>query len=211
MASNSSSRTCFFLVYDHERILRARNAYIAAAVFNCITMLPAIVLNVLLMMGMYRSPALRKPSTLLLYSLSASDLLLCMIVQPGYVAKKVGRLTDSFSLYCKSGILTYTMGVLLNGVSFLNLTAIAFDRFLIVTSRIHYQEKVTKQRVIATIASIWILMTVLPIIQFWVTRATAFMITATFIISCIVITTLCYVLYTQIKPAENLKDIRQQL
>ncbi|XP_048581004.1 histamine H2 receptor [Nematostella vectensis] len=155
MHENNSTRPCLFLVYKPQSNRLARDAYIAAAAINCITMFPAIILNVLLMRAMSRSPALRKPSTLLLYSVSASDLLLGLIVQPGYLAKKVGELTDNFHIYCKSAMLTYVVGNSLTAVSLLNLTAIAIDRYLVVTSGIHYPRKVTKCRLFVIIAFIW--------------------------------------------------------
>ncbi|XP_032225021.1 histamine H2 receptor [Nematostella vectensis] len=194
LSGNLSTRPCSFLVYKPQTIRLVRDAYIAAAAINCITMFPTIILNVLLMRAMSRSPVLRKPSTLLLYSVSASDLLLGLIVQPGYIAKKIGEFTDNFQIYCKSGILTYTMGNLLVGVSFLNLTAISFDRLLIVTSGLRYPRNVTMLRVVIVIASIWVLMASISASQFIITRTTAFTLAALLIGSSVAITTICYIL-----------------
>ncbi|EDO40378.1 predicted protein [Nematostella vectensis] len=192
---SSMTRHCFFLVYDSKRILLARDAYIAAAVINCITLLPAIILNVLLMMAMYRSPAFRKPSTLLLYSLSSSDLLIGLIVQPAYIAKKVGELTDNFNLYCQNAFLIYNFGKVLTGVSFLTLTLISVDRYLLVTSGIDYPTKVTNYRVGFVIALSWLFMIAIIITQHFIpNRATVFILIALLIGSCVAITTICYVM-----------------
>ncbi|XP_032218175.2 trace amine-associated receptor 7h-like [Nematostella vectensis] len=197
-SNHSSTRRCFFLVYDHQRILLARDAYIAAAVINCITMFPAIILNVLLMRAMSSSPVLRKPSTLLLYSLSASDLLLGLIVQPGYIAKKVGELTDNFDLYCRNAVIIYNIGSVLTGVLFLTITAISIDRYLLVTSGIEYPMKVTGRRVLCVIVIMWLFMVMVTSSQYFISRSVCFLLTAITIGSCVAMTTACYTkaLYT---------------
>ncbi|EDO35165.1 predicted protein [Nematostella vectensis] len=192
MHENNSTRPCLFLVYKPQSIRLARDAYIAAAAINCITMFPAIILNVLLMRAMSRSPALRKPPTLLLYSVSASDLLLGLIVQPGYLAKKVGELTDNFHIYCKSAMLTYVVGNSLTAVSLLNLTAIAIDRYLVVTSGIHYPSKVTKCRLFVIIAFIWTFAISIALGQIVIKRFLVLLSTAIIILICVITSTLCY-------------------
>jgi len=70
------SLTCLFMTFDQQQIQDGRIIYIAAAILATLFILPSVLLNGLLIRSLGTSSTLRKPSSLLLYSLAISNLLM---------------------------------------------------------------------------------------------------------------------------------------
>ncbi|EDO30031.1 predicted protein, partial [Nematostella vectensis] len=131
-----------------------RQVYIANCALNAIFAVTAITGNLLVLFSIWKCRLLSEPSYFLLGVLALTDLAVGIIVQPLYVLYKTSEILGMASITC-SAMLTYVVGNSLTAVSLLNLTAIAIDRYLVVTSGIHYPRKVTKCRLFVIIAFIW--------------------------------------------------------
>jgi hypothetical protein len=147
MAFNiSSTRPCSFLTYNPNEVKYGRGLYQTACVVAILLIIPSTILNLLLLKSMHSSMALRKPSTLLLYNLSLSDLLIAVVQLPIYIVKKIGQLDYDYELYCATATYAYVVGFMLSTTSLFTVTAISIDRYLIIHKGVHYPEQVTTVR-----------------------------------------------------------------
>ncbi|XP_031561312.1 histamine H2 receptor-like [Actinia tenebrosa] len=191
--NDSLVQRCYFLNFITEDIDQVKHIYIMAGSLDAILILPTIVLNILLIISLYWSPQLNKPCTKLLYSLAISDVLVGMVIEPVYLTKKIAELQHSFGMYCRSGMIMYLLGGALGSVSFFTLTAIAVDRYLVVHSGTKYRTIVTNTRVVWIIIAIWVTSGCLYSTNLFLPKSFCFRLAASVMVSCVVITTFCYV------------------
>ena len=129
-------------------------------VINCAVNLPlaltAIIGNTLVLHAVWKTPALRSPSMVLLCGLALSDLAVGAIVQPLLIA------VDLAQLYSQSpGIKHFFLSVFnifgfsLCGISLCTITAISVDRLIAVHKPLQYQNIVTIPRVRCFLLAIW--------------------------------------------------------
>jgi hypothetical protein len=115
-----------------------------------------------------------------------------MVIEPTYFAKKIAELQHSFESYCYTGMITYVGGAL-TCVSFLNLTAIAVDRYLVVHSGTRYRTMVTNTRVACLVLTIWASSGILFTAQFYSPRSLFFKLTAVIMVAYVAIASICYI------------------
>lgn len=97
-----------------------------------------------------------------LVSLALSDLFLSLLVLPFNAAElMIGRWP--FGNFCKYFI---AFDIMISTVSILNLSMIAFDRYLAIAHPFRYQVWMTRQRCIIAILSAWILSALLAFVPF---------------------------------------------
>ncbi|XP_028514982.1 melanocortin receptor 4-like [Exaiptasia diaphana] len=191
--TESGIHKCNFLTFNINKINQVRNTYIAAACLHSLIILPTVSLNILLIASLLRSSELRKPSTKFIFSLAVSDLLLGLILETTLVAKKIAEVGNDFTTYCGTGMVTYIAGSYVTLVSLCTLTAIAIDRFLIVHKGNRYSTLMSNMRVKCVILTIWILVFVIVSGQLYTPRWLYFMIAAPLYMTCIVLSSICYI------------------
>ena len=174
-------------------------------IINCVLhaplMLISIIGNALVLAAILRTSSLRSPSSVFLCSLATSDFLVGLIVQPIYIANE---LTNDF-LYTIRNITT----VAASGVSLLTVTAISVDRFLALHYHMRYPNLMTTHRAVYTSAALWLKNFLFALISSWTTRAYYLAIVFT-IISCLVISTVCYIRIFRIVRHHHLQIHAQQ-
>ncbi|XP_078348545.1 olfactory receptor 51A7-like [Oculina patagonica] len=121
------------------------SSYILNCVFNAFSSFTAIMLNILTIHAMRKTPSLSKPLKTLLLSLAVSDLGVGLLVQPLYIALLVSEDNHTCAMYAGSFIIIWFFAI----ASFLGILAITVDRFLAIHFHLRYQEIVTYKRVVA--------------------------------------------------------------
>ena len=129
-------------------------------IINGIMMLVTILGNCLVSIAIWKTSSLRSPSTMFLFSLAISDLLVGLIVQPVYIAKS---LIDVYFLQ----ILTALMAFAACGVSLGTMAAISIDRFLALHYHLRYNALMTSFRATSALLTIWITTFLLSCLIFW--------------------------------------------
>ena len=141
-------------------------------VINCAVNIPlaltTTVGNTLVLLAVWKTPALRSPSMFLLCGLALSDLGVGAIVQPLFIAN------DLLVLYSQAQRLKYVFlsvynmfGFLLCGISLSTITAISVDRLIAVQKSLQYSSFVTITRVKWLLVAIWTSCMVLASAHFW--------------------------------------------
>ncbi|EDO48905.1 predicted protein [Nematostella vectensis] len=124
---------------------------------NGITILPAIVLNALVLISMWRTPALHTPSMVLMANLALSDFAVGAIAQPILIAYAALEFeVDNWPrTFCYVALMFGNTGTVFGGVSMLSITAIALDRFLALHYHLRYPAIVTAKKAIAVCLALW--------------------------------------------------------
>ena len=140
---------------------------IANCVFNIFLCYTAIMLNIVTIHAIRKTPSLPKTLKTLLLSLAVSDVGAGLLSQPFYISLLVMWLHQS-----DPGCYTYKGFLIVSGslatASFFGVVAISVDRFLAIYLHLRYQELVTHKRVAASVVAIWVLSVFVPLMILWV-------------------------------------------
>ncbi|XP_032236978.2 melanocyte-stimulating hormone receptor [Nematostella vectensis] len=141
--------------------------FIIVAILNGVTILPAIVLNALILISIWRTPALHKPSTVFLFNLALSDFVVGLVVQPVLMAWFVLELNavEIQATYCYMALTMIVSSTFFSCLSFYMVTVVAVDRFLALYLHLRYPTIVTMKRAILVAVSIWL--TALSVVVIW--------------------------------------------
>ena len=128
---------------------------------NSFTSYAAVMLNIVAIIALRKTPSLRKPLKILLLSISVSDLCVGLLVQPLNVALHV---IDKRNPIVAPLVRVHTIsGTFFCTATLLGVCAVSVDRFLTIHLQPRYQEIVTHRRVAAVVISIWVLSAVLSL------------------------------------------------
>ena len=146
---------CTFLETIHLRDKSAKIlvTVILTSVINTVTAATAIIGNALFLYVFARVSSIRTPSNTLLASLSVTDLLVGLIVQPSSVARRILEFKDIHD--CPLRVMFAFFGFLSCGASFLNIGLIALDRCLAICCPFWYEVSVTIRTHGMAICFIW--------------------------------------------------------
>jgi hypothetical protein len=120
-----------------------------------ITAVTTTLLNFVVLLAIWKTPSLHKPSLVLLASLAFSDFLYGMVVMPIVVSSNVLLLNQSQD-FCKIWNIARAFGHLLGGVSLYTLTLISIDRFLAIKLKLSYRVVFTTRRCIIALLVGWL-------------------------------------------------------
>jgi len=142
----------FPLISEHEEFFPT---FVANCVFNTLLCYTAIILNVVAIYAIRRTSSLPKTLKTLLVSLAVSDVGVGLLAQPFYSFFLIKWLRKN-----NTGCAIYrAFLVIMNFVSaasFFGVLAMSVDRFLAIHLHLRYQELVTDIRVVAAVASVWV-------------------------------------------------------
>ncbi|XP_068712224.1 adenosine receptor A2b-like [Montipora foliosa] len=143
------------LRYISNLITSALNAFFAPF---------AVIANVLVCFAIIVNLSLRSPSCLLIACLAFSDILVSGIVQPSYIAYRLGEIHQGY-VRCMTRILYAKGFYICYGVSVTTLSAISLERSLALRLHFRYKGLVTAKRVLMVIIFIWLLNIALASLQ----------------------------------------------
>uniref|UniRef100_H3C5X9 Adrenergic, alpha-2D-, receptor b n=1 Tax=Tetraodon nigroviridis TaxID=99883 RepID=H3C5X9_TETNG len=119
-----------------------------------IIILGTVVGNVLVVVAVFTSRALRAPQNLFLVSLASADILVATLVIPFSLANEVMGYWYFGSTWCS---LYLALDILFCTSSIVHLCAISLDRYWSVTKAVSYNRKRTPKRIKAMISIVWLI------------------------------------------------------
>ena len=165
---------------------------ITNCVVNVALAVVAISGNALVLYGVWKAPALRSPSTLLLCGLASTDLLVGLVAQPFFIVRSF------ISLYSQSESLKQviieaytTVGISLCATSLFIIAGISVDRLVAIVKPLQYPSIVTSSRVTRILVVIWAVCALEVSTQFW-DRRIFFALIPTNIFICLIISIICH-------------------
>ena len=179
------------------------SASIVNCVFNSFLSYTAIMLNIVTIHAIRKTPSLPKTLKTLLLSLAVSDVGVGLLIQPFYVSLLVKWILQS-NIGCNTYKAFHIIVSSFSTASFLGVVAISVDRFLAIHLHLRYQELVTHKRVVVVVISIWLSSAFLSLMTLWVPldNRSLFISIATGI--CLLVTTVVYIkIYLAVKRHKN--------
>ncbi|XP_076003107.1 alpha-2Db adrenergic receptor-like [Genypterus blacodes] len=119
-----------------------------------VIILGTVVGNVLVVVAVFTSRALRAPQNLFLVSLASADILVATLVIPFSLANEVMGYWYFGSTWCSFYL---ALDVLFCTSSIVHLCAISLDRYWSVTNAVSYNRKRTPKRIKAMISVVWLI------------------------------------------------------
>ena len=175
-------------------------------IINCVLNAPlmfiTIIGNTLVLAAISGTPSLRSPSIILLCSLSFSDLLVGLVVQPLYIAHEISR-----SIPLQQSMETVAFSAC--GVSLSTITAISVDRYLALHYHMRYPHIMTTIRARNISGILWFICVLLSFSTFWKRSVFHFTIVSTIIV-CITLCTVYYIRIYRIVRQHQLQIHAQQ-
>ena len=168
------SLKCFLLDVNVDFTEYLFIAHILTLVVNSVSCFTAAGGNGVLILAVWRTPALHTPSNVFLCCLAVSDLTVGLIAQPSFVIHKIGELLESHSMYCTTRILTESVGYITAGASVLTMTGIAIERYLALYLHLRYKEVVTTKRILMAVLCLWVFFILLVASRFWIANESVF-------------------------------------
>ncbi|XP_033972777.1 alpha-2Db adrenergic receptor-like [Trematomus bernacchii] len=119
-----------------------------------VIILGTVVGNMLVVVAVFTSRALRPPQNLFLVSLASADILVATLVIPFSLANEVMGYWYFGSIWCSFYL---ALDVLFCTSSIVHLCAISLDRYWSVTKAVSYNRKRTPKRIKAMISIVWLI------------------------------------------------------
>ena len=142
-----------------------RSTFIINCVFNSILSYTAIMLNIVTIHALRKTPSLPKTLKTLLLSLAVSDVGVGLMAQPFYTAVLAQWLQNNSG--CSSNEAFHLILSIFSIASFSGVVTLSVDRFLAIHLHLRYQELVTHKRVIAAVITIWVFSVLLSLLVLW--------------------------------------------
>ncbi|XP_078349062.1 beta-4C adrenergic receptor-like [Oculina patagonica] len=143
------------------------SSFIANCVFNNFLSYTTIMLNIVTIHTIRKTPSLPKTLKTLLLSLAVSDVGVGLLVQPFYTTLLVKWSQQSIPI-CSTYKDFFVIALLFTLASFFGVVAVSVDRFLAIHLHLRYQELVTHKRVVAVVISIWVLSALYSSMPLWI-------------------------------------------
>ena len=163
---------------------------IASCVANVALAFVAISGNALVLYAVWKTPALRSPSILLICGLASTDLCVGLIAQPVIIVTSFIKLY-SHSDTLKLDVATLTIAFLLCGVSLCIIAGISVDRLIAIVKPLQYPSIVTSSRVTRILVVILAVYALEVSTQFW-DRQIFVALIPTNIFICLIISIICH-------------------
>ncbi|EDO48367.1 predicted protein [Nematostella vectensis] len=156
---SSYNYSCYHFTKTVQEGQITQGEFVVVAVLNGITIIPAIVLNALVLVSIWRTPALHTPSMVLLGTLALSDFSVGILAQPLLVAWAAIELRASewLKMYCDIATANSICTTYFGAVSLLSITAVAVDRFLALHLHLRYTVIITVKKITFVCSGMWLL------------------------------------------------------
>ena len=141
---------------------------ILACIIDFIMCFSTLLFNIVVILAMWKTPLLHQPKNFLLCSLAISDFFVGLTSQPSFLIAEISLLLGKMELYCLAVFIHFYTSWMFNGISFLTLSAISFERYLALRFHLRYAELITNTRVFVTVIIYWsIWVTWITLLWFW--------------------------------------------
>ena len=204
--------SCELLLQLYPRVSEVeelRSTIITNCAFNSFLSYTAIMLNIVTIHAIRKTPSLPKTLKTLLLSLAVSDVGVGLSVQPFYVSLLIiwAQETDPG---CATYKAFFLVSRLFSFASLFGVVAVSIDRFLAIHLHLRYQELVTHKRVVAVVISIWVLSVFLSLMTLWVSFDIRNLISAILGVVGLFVTTVVYIrIYLAVRRHKNQIQVLQ--
>ena len=154
---NESCDLMRFVCQEYFSTIRHQNSKVlwVNVVFQILNILTASTGNLLVLVTIWRTPYLNRPSHTLLFSLALSDFCTGTIAQPITIHTEILIFTSTSTVSCILRTTCVFLYIFLSVVTLLMMTMISVDKFLAINLHLRYDEIVTNPRAKIVVLVIW--------------------------------------------------------
>jgi len=154
---NESCDLMRFACQEYFFTIRHQNSKVlwVNIVFQILNILTASTGNLLVLVTIWRTPYLNRPSHTLLFSLALSDFCTGTIAQPITIHTEILVFTSTSTVSCILRTICVCLNIFLSVVTLLMITMISVDKFLAINLHLRYNEIVTNPRAKIIVLVIW--------------------------------------------------------
>ena len=139
-----------------------------ACIIDFIMCFTTLLFNTIVIFAILKTPMLYQPRNVLLCSLAVSDFFVGLTAQPSFLIAETSLLLGKMNVYCLAVFIHFYSSWMFNGISFLTLSAISFERYLALRFHLRYAELITNTRVFVTVIIYWLIwVTWITLLWFW--------------------------------------------
>lgn len=142
--------------YFNTETLKLPSFRTTISVLYMTTSVTAISLNALVLISIFKTESLHKPSFALLANLAVVDLMAGSVAEPLIFVTNIAALYGWSNVFCICSLTARVVGYWLGSVSLYTLVVISVDRFLAIRLKNRYRTVVTMKRVKAALMTWWI-------------------------------------------------------
>lgn len=148
----------FFCSNTLEMKIGLKALRIIGVAFSATTAIPTTVLNSLVLLAVWKTPALHKPSQILLANLALTDLLIGVVTCPYMAYLHLAAINNwvPYKSFCYFFTILGGLSLVFGGVSLYTLALISIDRFLAVKLKFAYESVATKKRFVIALLCGWL-------------------------------------------------------
>ena len=154
----------FQTVIRFPHTMSARVTVVSTCIISALGLITGVSCNTLFLLAFSRTREIHTFANLFLVSMSCTDLLVGVVVEPLYITRQSLALSGIDD--CGVWIAYLTMALFCTGASFLNLTLISCERYVAIFSSLNYMRLVTKSRVLSIIGGVWLVWVTLTCVRF---------------------------------------------
>ena len=182
-----------------EDLSAVRTSSLINCILNAICSFPATLGNGVILIAVWRTPALHSPSNTLLFGLALTDFLVGILTQPLIVACSIIFLVEKEEGPIALSLAFDVLAVVLSAASFTIATAISIDRYLAFHLHMRYQAIVTNKKIVVIIALCWFSSSLLGVI--WTQNTTAYYVIGitSFVTSIVIIVLMYFKIYRVVR------------
>ena len=165
---NESCDLMRFVCQEYFSTIRHQNSKVlwVNVVFQILNILTASTGNLLVLVTIWRTPYLNRPSHTLLFSLALSDFCTGTIAQPITIHTEILIFTSTSTVSCFLRTTCVFLNIFLSVVTLLMITMISVDKFLAINLHLRYNEIVTNARAKIIVLVIWMVGGAISLVSF---------------------------------------------
>ncbi|XP_031573744.1 adrenocorticotropic hormone receptor-like [Actinia tenebrosa] len=165
---------------------------VITCIINGLFILPALILNGIIIIAIIKTPSLRNPSNWLLSNLIFTDFLMGFLGQPLYIVINIWRVQGVLYEHCPTGIAERIFTNILPLSLMLTLSVSSLDRYLAIRLMLQYRTTMTSFRAIIIIVTLWVFAMLCGLSLFFMGQKGFVILLAIIFMICLLVTFVAY-------------------
>lgn len=136
-------------------------------IVNAVLSPVTVFANFLILLSLWKTSSLRRPSNILIASLALADLCVGLFLQPTLVLMNIGARHISTTALCVLFQSHVFLAFHFTALSLGTLTYLSLERLIALTWHLRYYELVTKKKVVFVVIQLWVFQAVMSVITWF--------------------------------------------
>ena len=155
--TESLSKYCEFFDISHYLDFQIEEFFTSTCIIVTALIPPTAIFNLLVLVGIYKTPSLHSPSNVLLCGLALTDLGAGIFSNGSYAIIGTAYIFKLENVWCDMNALSYVLAVPFPVISYVTVSLISIDRVIALSFHLRYASIVTNRGIKITLVIFWLL------------------------------------------------------